>query len=219
MFDKEQIEKKIAEAKAFGIDLSNPAALIAFLRGDIGSAIAASNPDIIEVRQRIGIAELIRQEKLPKDILNHNREVIEGLGFAFGPDIDGLFVAATLPKGWSKVSTKHDMWINLLDEKNRIRAGIFFKEAFYDSSSSVRWSTRFRCTIAAEDGRRFQDFNDDIVPTVGVVMDCGVEIYRTKPENLAMTENNVSSQLVAKAHEWLTDRYPKADNVFEHWDD
>ena len=55
-------------------------------------------------------------------------DVIEG---------DPLFREATLPAGWSRAPTGHDMWTYIFDEKGVLRARVFYKAAFYDRRASI----------------------------------------------------------------------------------
>ena len=37
-----------------------------------------------------------------------------------------------MPNGWKKQATDHSMWSELIDDKGKVRATIFYKAAFYD---------------------------------------------------------------------------------------
>ncbi len=61
----------------------------------------------------------------------------QALGFAFGDPAQGdpMFRAATLPPGWTKHASDHDMWSHIDDELGRERVRIFYKAAFMDLTS------------------------------------------------------------------------------------
>ena len=65
--------------------------------------------------------------------------IMEAWGIVFlGPvPNDALFQYVTLPEGWHKQPTEHSMWSHLLDDKDRKRASIFYKAAFYDRSAQL----------------------------------------------------------------------------------
>jgi len=63
----------------------------------------------------------------------------EALGFTFGPvdPHDPLFRPATLPDGWTKEGSDHDMWSYVVDELGRRRVGVFYKAAFHDRHADM----------------------------------------------------------------------------------
>lgn len=102
-------------------------------------AMAVGSTDgLIENQERAGQTQLVHSDCLPTE-LRSPREEFEALGFAFGqPDPhDPLFTAATLPDGWTKQGSDHDMWSYVLDEHGRRRIGIFYKAAFYDRRADM----------------------------------------------------------------------------------
>lgn len=84
-------------------------------------------------QEAAGQAQLVHSDRLPTDF-HSPREEFEGLGFTFGdPDPgDPMFCPATLPEGWSRQASDHDMWSYLLDGLGRRRVSIFYRAAFYD---------------------------------------------------------------------------------------
>jgi hypothetical protein len=64
-------------------------------------------------------------------------DALAALGFgAPEPTDDELFVKTTLPTGWSKGATEHDMHSSVLDERGVERVSVFYKAAFYDRRAS-----------------------------------------------------------------------------------
>lgn len=90
----------------------------------VGRAIQAS-----EAR---GQAELVASTKLPRS--QNGDQVFLDLGFTFGEPVPGddLFREATLPEGWERQASDHDMWSYIVDERGIRRVAIFYKAAFYD---------------------------------------------------------------------------------------
>jgi hypothetical protein len=113
------------------VETRNPAALSALARGDIDNFVVASTPGGIEAQEKAGQTALVQSSDMPLD-LSPNREAYEALGFTFGEKIDDLFQKATLPAGWTRKATSHDMHSEILDEQGRKRISIFYKAAFYD---------------------------------------------------------------------------------------
>lgn len=80
-----------------------------------------------------GQQQLVNSDRLPVDTDGQDQAFID-LGFTFGePDADDpLFRPATLPEGWTRRASDHDMWSYLVDETGTDRVSIFYKAAFYD---------------------------------------------------------------------------------------
>ncbi len=96
-------------------------------------------PASIESSESRGQQELVESEQLPAEISAKDKSVLEAAGVIFGAPIDGdsLFVQATLPSGWKKCKTDHPMWSEIIDEKGKVRAKIFYKAAIYDRKATL----------------------------------------------------------------------------------
>jgi hypothetical protein len=99
-----------------------------------------SPAEFIEAQEKQGQAQLVASEMLPTRVLHCTDADFAALGFRFGaPDPgDPMFRPATLPEGWKKVSSDHDMWSYVVDTLGRRRVAIFYKAAFYDRSAHMR---------------------------------------------------------------------------------
>lgn len=101
----------------------------------------------IEAMEKQGQAQLINSDRLPTNGNNGgkggNDDEYLALGFTFGdPDPDDpMFRPATLPEGWKREASDHDMWSYLVDGLGRRRVSIFYKAAFYDRSAFMRLDT------------------------------------------------------------------------------
>lgn len=119
------------------------AALCALLNDDIKNFLVASIPGGIEAQEKQGQTEFVANSTLPKRFNSGTKEELEQMGIIFGEDVDDLFVEVQLPQGWKKEATEHSMWSNLLDEKGRKRASVFYKAAFYDRDAFISVYRRF----------------------------------------------------------------------------
>lgn len=119
-------------------DPRNPAALGAFLRGDLENAVRASTPGGIEAQEAEGQQTFCATDTLPVDIEGVSKEDLEALGFILGDKIDSLFMRAKLPAGWKKVATGHSMWSDIVDDSGQKRFAVFYKAAFYDQRAFMR---------------------------------------------------------------------------------
>lgn len=101
----------------------------------MGMGLVGNRP--IEAMEARGQRELVRSELLPVDGSDHPE--MQKLGIEWGPPVDGdpLFRHAKLPAGWSKRATEHSMHNDVIDEKGRVRATIFYKAAFYDRRAHI----------------------------------------------------------------------------------
>ena len=84
--------------------------------------------------EKQGQAQVVHSDKLPTE---GDWEKAESLGVIRGEldERDPLFTSATLPEGWTRASTSHDMYSDILDERGIKRISIGYKAAFYD-----RWA-------------------------------------------------------------------------------
>lgn len=120
------------------MDGMNPAAVVAALKGDVANALIAATPRGIEAQEKIGQTDLCENSsKLPKEINSGSKEDLEAMGIVFGKDYDDLFVNVVLPKGWKIKASDHSMWSDLVDDKEKVKARIFYKAAFYDRSAHI----------------------------------------------------------------------------------
>ena len=104
------------------------------LAGAMESVSRGDSPsDFILEQEAQGQREMVNSDVLPIKINGGKIQDFEALGFVFGDGkIDGLFRPATLPKGWKREGSDHDMWSYIVDETGKQRVSIFYKAAFYD---------------------------------------------------------------------------------------
>ncbi len=81
-----------------------------------------------------GADQVVASEQLPAE---GDWEKAAELGIIKGEPVPGddLFVNVTLPEGWTRQRTGHDMYTDILDERGVKRISIGYKAAFYD-----RWA-------------------------------------------------------------------------------
>lgn len=116
-------------------DMSEGLLFLAEAMGRGGSA------SVIERQEKAGQQQLVNSDRLPSEC--RDRTALEALGFTFGePDPDDpLFMPATLPAGWRREATDHDMWSHVVDQHGRQRVAVFYKAAFYDRRAFMRLET------------------------------------------------------------------------------
>jgi hypothetical protein len=115
-----------------GLNLSNPAAAAAVLKGDLANARVASTPGGIEAQERAGMDGVVAAaDRMPKEMYP-DRAAFEALGFVFGEDLDDIFVRATYPPGWTLRPSEHAMNSYIHDADGVRRIEFFYKAAFYD---------------------------------------------------------------------------------------
>jgi len=98
--------------------------------------------DFIASQERAGQQQLVASQMLPTDTCGTDADFLAA-GFTFGEPVAGdpMFRPATLPAGWTKTGSDHDMWSYILDERGRQRVAIFYKAAFYNRSAHMRLAT------------------------------------------------------------------------------
>ena len=145
------------------------------------------------------------------------QSVLEAAGVRFLGIVEGdpMFQYVELPEGWQKATTGHSMWSDLVDEKGRKRASIFYKAAFYARSAHLGVNRRFGVGID------YNKLNEGIAEAI--VTDGGQEIYRsTSVEFDAEGDYEVRSasqqEATTEAKAWLVERYPEWENAAAYWD-
>lgn len=196
----------------------NPASLQAMLNGDFPSAILAATPGGIERQEAAGQAKLVKSaDRLPTAV-NYPydttiSEVSEKLGIQLGSIIDDVFIEATFPKGWHIKPTEHYMWSNLIDDRGRKRASIFYKAAFYDVSAHINFECRYFINGYAtrEDGG---------VKLRGCqVVDRSTEKVLWSSDFVGERDYDSQDKNSAEARKWLNENFPQRDDPFAYWNE
>lgn len=108
----------------------------------------------IELMEERGQRELVGQsQRLPTKGTKGEEEMWAKMGVTIVrvDDEDPLFSIVMLPEGWSLRPTEHAMWSDLVDQNGGIRAGVFYKAAFYDRGAHVNLNRRFNIEMYADD--------------------------------------------------------------------
>ena len=200
-----------------------PAALGALARGDIKNFVVASTPGGIEAQEAAGQKDFVAKSTLPKEMTNVTRKQLKAIGFVFGNDVDDLFVEVTMPNGWKKQPTEHSMWSDLLDDKGRKRAAIFYKAAFYDRSASLYLTNRYVCQTQPEDFYKNKDMTYEERKQgrwACVVLDGEEIVFQTEWATHKDTERyyNEDDEMRDIAKAWLAEHYPDYENPMAYWD-
>jgi hypothetical protein len=131
---------------------------------------------MIRHQEATGQRDLCHSGALPSRMGDGDREILERFGVKFGEPSasDPLFIPCTLPEGWRKVATDHAMHSNLVDDKGRKRASIFYKAAFYDRRADMNLERRYSYE---------QDYDDACLSRIALptlvyfITDSGVRIH------------------------------------------
>ena len=195
-----------------------PAALRALASGDIDNFIAASTPRGIEAQEAAGQKTFVSSTTLPRKMLHGcTREKLEQMGITFGDAVDDLFVFVQLPIGWRKQATEHSMWSDLLDNKGRKRAAIFYKAAFYDRKAHIGLCSRYSIDsyVPCDNGGNPVEFGQhshalaavqDGDITIHVVGICEKSDYKTCDKHHA------------QAIRWLNEHFSEWNDPLAYWD-
>lgn len=152
-----------------------------------------------------------RSVRLPKEC--NSWAALEAAGVKQLDEADDLRVNVQLPPGWQEKQTHHYMWSDLLDEKGRRRARMFYKGALYDPHAHMVVLNRF--CIEGDTQLRVLDAET-------------VELYRTesitRPSRDCSSEewmffSRQSDRLREDAQRWLDSQYPDWRNPRAYWGD
>jgi hypothetical protein len=193
------------------LNWNNAAAVGALLRGDLENALVAATPGGIVAQEKRGQQQLVNSTMFPKDG-NATDEQLVDCGFVLGEDIDDLFRNVTLPNGWAKVGTGHDMHSDLLDEQGNKRGGIFYKAAFYDRRADFTLYLRYYVSTAAPDDN---DWSSD--QRFYVVRDRKRDTVIYKTEIYKRTDWTAADKHEEEAFDWLAEHYPDYSDFSAYW--
>jgi hypothetical protein len=187
-----------------------PAALGAIARGDIANAIVAATPGGIEAQEAAGQRQMASSFRtLPKDM---DRAPAEIFGFKFLADADDLFVNVLAPEGWAIRPTDHSMNSDIVDDKGRVRGGIFYKAAFYDRSANGHWRGRYR--LENEYGVDYR-----VTATKAVDTATGETLFSIPIPTGGGTEWERREIVDKTAAAQLAERFPDFRDVTAYWDE
>lgn len=167
----------------------------------------------IEASEARGQQQLVNSDVLPVDASVHRkRATLEAWGVKFGDRVEGdeLFVHVELPKGWKKARTDHSMWSNLLDDKDRVRAAIFYKAAHYDRKASINLCTLYRVEVA------FAERPDE--RRQGIVKDAKNNVLFTT-DWVERDEDYLKDSARDPATVWLNENKPGWEDPTKYWDE
>lgn len=209
----------------------SPAALGALLNNDMENFVAASMPGGIGAQEAAGQRKLTgAANRLPmRGTLEQmyggedavRKKQWEAVGFVFGepmPERDGrkVFVACTFPAGWSLKPTGHSMWSDVLDDKGRRRAAVFFKAAFYDYNAHT-FGLEVRYRLGAIYPETAGPKKPDDRYRYGVLDNADGSMLHLIAE---MTEEQFfkTSATMEKSDGWLEKSFPDHANPLAYWD-
>jgi hypothetical protein len=165
--------------------------------------------------------ELVNSASLPTEC--RGREALEAAGVKFGEPYkdDPLFCDAVLPTGWKKQATDHSMHSNLLDEKGRIRAKIFYKAAHYDRSADMYAERRYcvngfiRCDATGKPTD--EDYSTRPKNFLVAVMD-GKQVIHSVGVVDADNGYHTRREFEEAGVEWLNNHFPEWESAAAYWD-
>lgn len=180
--------------------------------------LGGGNPNAIENQEAEGQKEFEQASQLPRkcnspyNITNTAEQYSKmGIKVLVPSKGDDIFLGVKLPKGWKVQSTDHSMWNNLIDDKGRVRAMIFYKAAFYDRDSFINFEHRY---ISTSEYLERKD-SDNFYPKFYCVKDNATKkiIFTTE-----ITNEHADPKLEKKCIDFLKKEFPKYENLNAYWD-
>ena len=174
--------------------------------------------EAIRRQEAEGQRSFTTSDTLPTEMGHDDRKVLQKAGVKFGKPVpgDGLFTYVTLPEGWHKDGSSHDMWSYLVDDKGRKRASIFYKAAFYDRRAFLRTDRRFGLIKDYE----YEDANNAIKYTVtdGDTVVFTTQTYSFTGEQYKDDWRQKDEAAKNEALSWLKENFPKWEDTGAYWD-
>lgn len=217
--------------------------------------LTAGGPRAIEAMEARGQRELVSSTVLPTEGLTarptytraSDRAYWEAVGVKIGAPVEGdpLFTHVELPAGWSKRATGHSMHSELVDDRGRVRGGIFYKAASYDRRASLARKDRFAITTPYKqldregldvlDGERVINmavFDQSVgdYETREPLFRCPIVVNPVYDERGQVREDAHPAGLWRRCEElereqrdaclaWLNARYPNHADPIKQWED
>lgn len=207
----------------------SPAAMAAYGRGEVDNFLTAITPGGIEAQEAEGQIKFLESESLPVDGLKLHLygDQLKALGFVFGKPFDnGMFIETRLPPGWSKRATSSSYWTDLLDQHGRVRAGIFYKAAFYDRSSHIDLRpaviSEMKLVEVSLKGRELKEtyqYERGEAYLYSVAMLADKEVFRTE-ERLITNKREcweMQDVLRGEIRKFISENYPNWEDPFAYW--
>lgn len=187
--------------------------------GVLLDAMAGGSSNAIERQEAAGQAELCMSDVLPVQGIEEVRGIIEAAGGSIGDHVHGdtMFRNVKLPPGWKKRATDHSMWSDLIDDKGRKRAGIFYKAAFYDRSAHISSCRRFNMD------RYGSTLTTDGELSAKVTDACGLVEYSVTGkidlnDEERSREYKLRDRLTEQLETWLNENYPNWKDASAYWE-
>jgi hypothetical protein len=172
--------------------------------------VLGGNPRGIEAQEARGQQEVANTDTLPKD-MGGNEKALKDMGFKIEGPVpgDNLFVYATLPPGWKKKPTDHDLYTDLVDDKGRVRGSIGYKAAFYDRWANLSMKRRIQLSV---------DY-DNKTAGVALVKAGDTLLFKTKEHKSdKKMAYDLREDARAEAVAWLKKYFPDYDSPAAYWD-
>jgi len=199
----------------------------------------------VEQQEEQGRNELIIADQLPKTNNDFDRSALEiykkiGVEIVEDNNNDDLFFSVKLPKGWSKKCTGHNLWTDLLDDKGRKRACIFYKAAFYDRKAFINFEKKITMKVdrlgfinndySQEEGSL--NYISNKTPFCGVIKDfdgkilfktdeirCDIELTKKgfTTDEYKMESYKIKNKLREECLEWLKIKFPDWEKEEAYW--
>ena len=181
----------------------------------LAGALLGGGDGEIERMEAEGQASFVESEVLPANFIRPfsagDFETLRNWGFVIGDVVeeDPLWIYATLPPGWERRATDHDMWSEIVDEKGRVRIMVFYKAAFYDRRASMELVSRL--SIA----RGFQPEEGD-GGEVAILVDGFKRLKSFGGRHLSYSER---TSVHEEAGQWLRARFPECNSHSAYWEE
>lgn len=191
------------------------------LRDPMSFLLSATMPGAVERQEAQGQRELSESNTLPRDFRGIEALIAHGLKIIGPVEGDELFQYVELPKGWKIQPTSHSMHSDLLDDKGRKRAGIFYKAAFYDRKAHGRINARFQVEQDWEYANKFNASRCHVVDRAKgneIIHTTETVGFRAGGSGDGMTGYQADIISGNMAQEWLKQNYPDWEDAAAYWD-
>jgi hypothetical protein len=129
---------------------------------------------------------------------------------------DDLFYDIELPDGWYFKPTEHALYTELLDDKKRLRAVIFYKAVSYDRKSAITFATCYR-VVTSRTNDSYTAYATNNNRTVFTNTIYRKEKIKYEDSLIACKEDSLIACKNVK--NFLNERFPDWRDINAYWDE
>lgn len=157
-----------------------------------------------------------------KNVMEYTKECYDRLGITVLSESGNAMYSVQLPDGWTIESTDHPMWNNLLDDKGRNRAKVFYKACCgIMDEADITFNTRYYIFVdtVSQEGDWRQKMESGYI---GYIKDRDNDsvIYQTdkfEGTTEVLNDSDIRRDVRKVLEKYMEKNYPEYEDIFAYW--